>query len=326
MIVMKRNVWKFVWLFLTSCLLLPGCKKADPAYYQGYVEGEFVYVATSVAGNLEKLEVNKGQTVAAGAPLFQLDPNPQALQIEEATQRIEQALARLQDLSTGGRPSELAAIEARLKTAQASLALASRDLERRQQLFASGDTDAVSREELDRFQSAVDVRRSETTAIEAELETAKLGGRADRVAAARNDIGALDASMKQLVWQLEEKNVAAPSAGVVQDTLYRVGEFVPAGRPVVSLLPPENIKVRFFVPQAVLPSIQMGDSIQVRLDGMDSALSARISYIAPVSEFTPPVIYSKESRSKLVFMMEAVPDAGMRDRLHPGQPLEVYLK
>ena len=132
--------------------------------------------------------------------------------------------------------------------------------------------------------------------------------------------------MKQLVWQLQEKNVAAPSGGVVQDTLYRVGEFIPAGRPVVSLLPPENIKVRFFVPQAVLPSIQMGDPIQVRLDGMDSALSARISYIAPVSEFTPPVIYSKESRSKLVFMMEAVPDAGMLDRLHPGQPLEVYLK
>ena len=131
--------------------------------------------------------------------------------------------------------------------------------------------------------------------------------------------------MKQLVWQLQEKNVAAPSGGVVQDTLYRVGEFIPAGRPVVSLLPPENIKVRFFVPQAVLPSIQMGDPIQVRLDGMDSALSARISYIAPVSEFTPPVIYSKESRAKLVFMVEARALPAESARLHPGQPVDVRL-
>ena len=323
---MKGNIWNSVWLFLATFLLLQGCRKAGPAYYQGYVEGEYVFVATSASGNLEKLEVNKGQTVAAGAPLFQLDPNQQALQIEEATQRIEQARARLQDLSTGGRPSELAAIEARLKTARATLGLATRDLERRQQLSASGDTDAVSGEELDRFEAAAEVRRSEVSAIEAELETAKLGGRTDRVTAARNDIGALDASMKQLVWQLEEKNVAAPAGGVVQDTLYRFGEFVPAGRPVVSLLPPENIKVRFFVPQAVLPSIQMNDPIRVRLDGMDSDIQALVSYIAPVSEFTPPVIYSKESRSKLVFMIEAVPDAGVRDRLHPGQPLEVYLK
>jgi HlyD family secretion protein len=118
---MKGNIWNSVWLFLATFLLLQGCRKAGPAYYQGYVEGEYVFVATSASGNLEKLEVNKGQTVAAGAPLFQLDPNPQALQIEEATQRIEQARARLQDLSTGGRPSELAAIEARLKTARATL-------------------------------------------------------------------------------------------------------------------------------------------------------------------------------------------------------------
>jgi HlyD family secretion protein len=304
---------------------LVGCKDPDPGYYQGYVEGEYVYVGSSVAGVLQVLEVAKGQTVAKGAPLFQLDPNPQVLQVAEANRRMERARAQVADLGQGSRPSELAAIEARLDKARASLALAQGDLGRREELFQEGNTDAISLEELESAQADVAIRRAEVGAIEAEHETARLGGRSDAVVAAQKEVESLAAFAQQMTWQLEEKSVVAPQAGFIQDTLFSEGEFVPAGRPAVSLLPPGNLKIRFFVPQSLLPSLQVGRSVEVRFDGMDSSFSGEISFIAPEAEFTPPVIYSKESRVTLVFMVEALPEGRALEYLRPGQPLEVYL-
>lgn len=311
---------------LAPIVLSFGCRKAEEIpYYQGYVEGEYVYVTASVAGELEELFVVRGATVQSDAPLFQLDTAPQALQIEEVEARIEQARAKTADLTKGSRPAELAIVEARLKRTHAALELAQRDFARRQELHAAGGTEAVSEEELDRFRTDLSLKQADVETVEAELETARLGGRSDAVIAAQKEVGVLVASIEPLAWQVAEKRVAAPANGIVQDTLFSVGEYVPIGRPVISLLPPENIKIRFFVPQAILPSLQLGDSVRAHLDGMDSRVPARISYISPVAEFTPPVIYSKESRTKLVFMVEAVPDRGVIDRLRPGQPLEVYL-
>jgi HlyD family secretion protein len=303
-----------------------GCDQKSPDYLQGYVEGDYVFVTASAGGTLEKLMAHKGQTVAQGAALFELDPNPEALQIEEIDQRLHQAKSKLADIKKGGRPSELNAVEARLRKARASLAIAERDYQRRLNLFEAGHTDAIAEEELERFRAEVDIRRSDVEAMEAELSTARLGGREDAVAAAQNEVYALAASKRILIWQLEEKRVTAPAAGLIHDIYYRVGEFVPAGRPVISLLPPQHLKIRFFVPQASLPSIQAGDSVRVVLDGAPSAISAKISFISPEAEFTPPVIYSRESRTKLVFMIEALPDAAALNQLHVGQPLEVFLR
>lgn len=310
---------------LLLAIFLAGCNKKETDYYQGYAEGDYLYVASSAQGRLMDLTIVKGQTVTRDAPLFRLDPNPEALQIVEAKQRMQQAKSKLADISKGSRPSELAAIKARLKKNQAALAVAKRDYQRRQKLYEMGDSDSISKEELDRFQTEVDIRRSEVEAVEAELKTANLGGRADAVAAAQKEVSVFAASLSMLEWKLEEKQVMAPAAGTIQDILYRVGEFVPAGRPVISLLPPENIKIRFFVPQAQLPKIKLGDPVEVRFDGMDSPIEANISFISPEAEFTPPVIYSKESRTKLVFMIEAIPDKSAIARLRVGQPLEVYL-
>ncbi len=98
---------------------------------------------------------------------------------------------------------------------------------------------------------------------------------------------------------------------------------MPAGRPVVALLPPGNIKVRFFVNEAVLPKLKLGDTVNVSCDGCDGGLTAKISFIARTSEFTPPVIYSLEERSKLVFLIEARP--ARPERLRVGQPVSVAL-
>jgi HlyD family secretion protein len=123
--------------------------------------------------------------------------------------------------------------------------------------------------------------------------------------------------------RLARRKVFSPVAGVLEQVYYRVGELVPAGRPVVAVLPPGNVKVRFFVNEALLPKLHLGDVVNISCDGCDRGLTAKISFIARTSEFTPPVIYSMEERSKLVFMIEARPDRP--DRLRVGQPVSVAL-
>ena len=110
------------------------------------------------------------------------------------------------------------------------------------------------------------------------------------------------------------------------DTLYREGEWVPAGSPVVRMLPPENVKLRFFVPQSIAGGLKPGRNVSVSCDGCAAAVPATVTYISSEPEYTPPVIYSNETRAKLVFMVEARPTAEDGSRLRPGQPVAVTLK
>lgn len=109
------------------------------------------------------------------------------------------------------------------------------------------------------------------------------------------------------------------------DVYYREGELVPAGSPVVSLLAPENIKARFFVPEMMLGELSLGRDVVLICDGCGAPIPAKISYISREAEYTSPLIYSKENRSTLVFMIEARPAIEASRRLHPGQPLEIRL-
>jgi HlyD family secretion protein len=123
--------------------------------------------------------------------------------------------------------------------------------------------------------------------------------------------------------KLTRRKAFSPAAGTVQQIYFRVGELVPAGRPVVAILPPGNMKVRFFVNEAMLPKIAIDDTINVTCDGCPDGLTARVSFIARTAEFTPPVIYSLEERNKLVFMVEALP--AKPEALRVGQPVTVTL-
>jgi HlyD family secretion protein len=123
--------------------------------------------------------------------------------------------------------------------------------------------------------------------------------------------------------RLARRKVFSPVAGTVQQIYYWGGELVPAGKPIVAILPPSNLKVRFFVNEATLPTLKLGDAVSVTCDGCDSGITATISFIARSSEYTPPVIYSIEERSKLVFLIEARPQ--QPERLRVGQPVSVML-
>ena len=136
----------------------------------------------------------------------------------------------------------------------------------------------------------------------------------------------MSSALEQAEWRLGQKSVAAPASGLVQDTFFVEGEWVGAGRPVVSLLPPGNLKARFYVPEASLASVKPGQAVEVSCDGCPAPLASRITFVSSQAEYTPPVLYSKESRVKLVFLVEARLDAAASQRLNPGQPVDVRLK
>jgi len=307
---------------ILSLCVLPGCERRDERQVQGYVEGEFVYVASPLAGALRTLHVQRGARVAVGDPLFALEDTPEKAALGEAQARLSQARATLEDARKGRRPSEIESLEAQLGQAQAALALSEKDLARQQELARSG---ASTPQDLDRARSGYDQNRQLVARLAAELKTAQLGARSDQIAAAEANVRALEATLASAQWSLSQKRQTAPQAGLVFDTMYRPGEWVPAGRPVVALLPPENLKVRAFVPETRIQGLHQGDGVQVIVDGAPAPLAGKISFISPRAEYTPPVIYSRENRSKLVFMIEAVFDPNAAADLHPGQPVDVRL-
>ena len=310
-----------VWLALLTAGLSAGCNTSESDHVTGYVEGEYVYVSSALGGTLETLPVQRGDRVQAGALLFLLDDAPQQAAKDEAERRLAQSRARLDDARKGQRPSEIESLNAQLQQARAVLSQAESDLGRQESLARAK---ANTTEDLDRARSAYEQAEQHVAQLKADLETAQLGARTDQVRAAEADVHAMEAALVRTEWDLRQMRQSAPQAGVVFDTLYRQGEWVPAGHPVVALLPPENIKVRAFVPQDRIATIQPGQTARVAVDGVPQAFAGRVSFISPDAEFTPPVIYSRESRDKLVFLVEIRFDVEVAAKLHPGQPVEVH--
>jgi HlyD family secretion protein len=260
--------------------------------------------------------------VARGQWLFELEGEAEQAALREATHRIAQAKAKRENLLKGRRPSEIAALEAQLERAKSSLRLSELELRRRVGLI---EAKVISTEELDTTTARRDADAAQVASIAADLETARLGAREDEIKAAEADVAAAEAALAKAQWAVTQRRQYAPAAGRIQDTLYRAGEVVGAGQPVISLLPPENLKVRFFVPQAELGRVAPGQVVEVTADGLAQPVRATVNYVSAQAEFTPPVIYSKENRAKLVFMVEAVFAPGGVPPLKPGQPAEVKL-
>jgi HlyD family secretion protein len=307
---------------LCVALGLAACEQHDPALLNGYVETEPSRIASPVAGRLLSLAVKRGDEVKAGAPLFVLEQDNEAAGLRAAQARVEQAEAQVSDLAKGKRSDELAQIVAGLEAARAAARESASILQRQRTLAQQG---FVSGADLVNLEAKRDADAALVRQFEAQLRAAQLPARPDNRDAARAEATAAKAQLAQSAWQLSQKAVAAPVAARVDDTLYRVGEWVPAGSPVVSLQESAAVKLRFFVPQAQLSSVQAGSIVQVSCDGCGEPMQATVSYIAHEAEFTPPVIYSKESRQQLVFLVEARPTAADVARLHAGQPVDVRL-
>ena len=242
---------------LFAAAAIAACSRPADPRLQGYVEGEFVYVASPLGGALESLFVKRGAQVKPGDPLFVLD-------------------------STAERAAR--------DQAKAAVVMSEKDFVRMEQLARRN---LIAMQELDHARSQRDQD-------------------SERLAKAEYD--------------LAQKRQNAPLGGLVYDTLYRVGEWVGPGRPVVALLPPDHVKVRAFVPETEIARYHPGDAARVIVDGIDQPLAGKISYVSPRAEYTPPVIYSRETRDKLVFMIEIIFDPSVGAKLHPGQPVDVELE
>lgn len=292
-----------------------------PDGYQGYAEAEFIFVGPDEAGRIIDLDVDEGQRVAKGAPLFTIDEDLQVADVKSAEAALGQALSQLANVKASTqRPEQVAVLEAGERRAAAALELSRLELQRQKDLQSK---QVASQAALDAAQQTYNQNEASLDEVRRQIEAAKLAGRDDEIAAAEKAVDAARASLTAAQVRLERRRMPAPVSGTVETLYFRTGELVPAGRPVVSILPPELIKVRFFVPEPALPMFQLGTSVTVTCDGCEEEVEATVSYIAASAEYTPPVIYSLEERSKLVFMLEARP----RDpsKLRPGQPVTVEI-
>ena len=309
----------------SSCLvvgLLAACNAGPPPGFPGYAEAEYVRIGAPLAGTLARLAVQRGDSVAAGAPLFALESESERAARAEAEARVQQARASLANLEKGRRPPEVAAARAQVAQAEAALRQSTADLARTEKLVADH---FLSPQKLDEVRATRDRDRARVAELGAQVAVTQLPARADEIAAANAEVKAASDALAQAQWRLDQKTQVAPASGLVADTLFRPGEWVAAGAPVVSLLPPGNVKVRFYVPETRLAAVRIGAPVTVRCDGCASTIAARVTFIAPQAEYTPPVIYSRENRAKLVYLVEARPDAPL-EALHPGLPVEVVLE
>lgn len=311
------------WAMLAFLAVL-GCEKPANDAWQGYIEGEFVLLASPYAGQLEKLHVRRGDRVEAGKPVFALESESERAARQEAVERLKSAEARLENLQAARRAPEIDALRAQLTQARTAAQLSASQLEQQQKLFKGG---FIAEARLDEARSAHERNQARVAEVQAQLRSARLPlGREAELAAAEGEVAAAKAAVAQAAWRLEQKSAAAPVAALVQDTYFVQGEWVVAGRPVVSLLPPGNLKARFYVPEGMLSAMKPGLELQILCDGCSAPIAARVSFVSNHAEYTPPVLYSKESRSKLVFLVEARLDPSVSDRLRPGQPVDVRLK
>lgn len=307
-------------LLLMSTLALTGCFNRQQLTYQGYIEGDLTYVASQVSGTLMKLDVLRGTKVTINQPLFDLEFQPQSDALAQAQASLIEAKANLANLEKGERPSELAAIEAQQSQVLAQLKLAKVTMDRYQKLYQKR---FIEKQSLDQAISNYNDLQAKLAEVSQNLTTAKLAARPDEIIAAKARVLEAIAQLNQFKWQLNQKTILAPISGIVFDRYYRTGEVVPADHPVLSILQNQNIYLVTYLPEKMLSTIKLGQTIQFICDGCKNTMTATISFISPDAEFTPPVIYSEKTTEKLIYRIEADLTPSEMNTLHPGQPIMV---
>ena len=306
---------------LLAALVLTACEKQPANKITGYTEGDYVYVAAPDGGWVTQVLVQRGAQLKVGDALFTLDAEAQLAQRNQAAAQVQQAAAQLADVQKPRRADEIAALDAVLRQAQANLSFAQSDFERASDLNGKG---FASRQLLDSKRAARDAAAAQAKQAAANLDLGHKGARSDEIAAAAANVAAAKQALARAEYALQQRQVVAKVAARVEDTLRRTGEFVPPGGAVISLLPPGNIKVRFFVHEEDRARLPVGQEVQLSCDGCAAGASATVTFVAANAEYTPPIIYSIGSREKLVWLVEAVPQGGAL-KLSPGQPVDVKL-
>jgi HlyD family secretion protein len=274
--------------------------------FEGYVEGDLVQIGPIEGERLAQLDVQPGSRVEKGAPLFTMATPVLDQQRMEARARVDQAQATLENLKEAlNRPEQIAVFQATLERAKASLVLSQSDFDRQSALLPKGATTVAQR---DQAKYALDRDKAGVAEAERQIDAALLPSRNQEILGAEASILQANAQLHQIGVRIRRQSVSAPAAGVIQDVYFWPGEVVAAAQPILALLPPENRKLRVYVPESQLAKFSLGALIEISCDNCPAGLTARVIYISQQAEFTPPVIFSLQERGKLVFRVDARPD------------------
>ncbi|KQZ93974.1 hemolysin secretion protein D [Mesorhizobium sp. Root157] len=294
---------------------------APPPLAVGYVEGDYVLLAPIEVAQVKDVSVKRGDRVEPSIPLVTLESADAEIAVAQADAALSQAQAQLANLKVGRRPEEIAVLQAAVRSANAQADEARRVLERTQDLAKRG---IATQAQLDEATTAVEVAEAQIGQSEANLAVAGLPARPEEIKAANGQVKQAEAALEQAKWRLSKRSLAAPAPGRVNDIIRNAGDTAGPTAPVVSILPDGAVKLTVYVPQEAFSSVKVGSELAIHCDGCADDLRARVSYVSPDPEFTPPVIYSLDNRQKLVYLVEARPE-GEATLLQPGQIVDVAL-
>lgn len=309
----------FAWVFGFFAAILPAHGPVND--FHGYVEADYVYVSPASAGRIETIAVSEGDQVAAGDLLFALETDQYEAALRAAEARVEAARANRDNLMTGSREAEIEVIRASLANAEANQHLAQQTLDRSLQLL---DRDLVAPAKVDADRASLEAANAQVAQLRAQLEVAELPARDAQQVSAEATVEAAIADADKAREDLTDRTVIAPAGGLVDNVYYRAGEVAATGSPVIALLPPGELKARFFIPETERARFAIGDELAVSCDNCADGITATVTYMASDPQHTPPIIYSRDERSRLVFMAEALIDGDAQ--LLPGQPVTVSIE
>lgn len=312
-------------LFILLGVLLNGCDEDNAPHFNGYVEGVYHYISSPVSGKLDTLYVHEGQWVLQNTPLFQLDITPESYVLKQNMATLDAAKWDLKNLNQPTKnTAQIAQLRAAINEISATLTYDQAELKRNLTL---AETHQISQSNLDESIRNVAIDKAKLIQSQADLQAAKLSlGRQHEIKAQMATVYSYLQKVNQAKWRVAQKEGVAPVAGYVNNLFHRVGEQVNQYQTIVSIMSGDDVNAIFFVPEPSLSQLKLGQTVYVRCDGCADNIQATVSYIAANAEFTPPIIYSEKSRSKLVFKVEARLLHQRVSALHPGQPIEIYLK
>ncbi|MER9442661.1 HlyD family efflux transporter periplasmic adaptor subunit [Mesorhizobium sp. M0340] len=300
--------------------LFSACAPAAPLAV-GYVEGDYVLLAPIEVAQVETIAVKRGDHVAPGTPVVTLENADAKIAIAQAEAALAQAQAQLADLQVGKRPEEIAVLKAQVDMAKAQAADAKRRYIRASDLFKRG---TGTQADYDTASATLETANAQVGQAEANLAVGGLPARPETIKAADNQVRQARSALEQAQWRLSKRVLTAPSPGRVNDVIRYPGDTAGPTAPVISILPDGAVKLSVYVPESAFSSVDVGTLLNVHCDGCGAGVKARVSYVSPDPEFTPPVIYSLETRQKLVYLVEARPE-GDASALQPGQIVDVDL-
>ncbi|AZO65214.1 HlyD family efflux transporter periplasmic adaptor subunit [Mesorhizobium sp. M6A.T.Cr.TU.016.01.1.1] len=303
-----------------AALLFSACAPAAPLAV-GYVEGDYVLLAPIEVAQVETISVKRGDRVAPGTPVVTLESADARIAGAQAEAALAQAQAQLADLQVGKRPEEIEVLKAQVDMARAQAADAKRRYTRASDLFKRG---TGTQADFDTASATLETANAQVGQAEANLAVGGLPARPETIKAADNQVSQAQSALEQARWRLSKRVLAAPSPGRVNDVIRNPGDTAGPTAPVISMLPDGAVKLSVYVPESAFSSVKVGTLLNVHCDGCGPDVKARVRYVSPDPEFTPPVIYSLETRQKLVYLVEARPE-GDASALQPGQIVDVDL-